>query len=92
MLSLLCPAALAKYDKCERPNGGWAGFDQVSKSLPVSEPTGKRASATSSDKTCTALCREMARPVPIRSCTATTTSTLADTRTLCPSPPVPDHS
>ena len=55
MLSLLCPAALAEYDKCERANGGWAGFDQVSKSPPVSEPTGKRASATSSDKTCTAL-------------------------------------
>ena len=30
MLSLLCPAALAEYDKCDRPAGKWAGFDQVS--------------------------------------------------------------
>ena len=27
MLSLLCPAALAEYDKCERPASKWAGFD-----------------------------------------------------------------
>jgi len=31
MLSLLCPAALAEYDKCDRPAGKWAGFDQASK-------------------------------------------------------------
>jgi hypothetical protein len=31
MLSLLCAAALAEYDKCDRPAGKWAGFDQASK-------------------------------------------------------------
>ena len=29
MVASLLPAAMAAFDKCARPNGEWAGFDQV---------------------------------------------------------------
>ena len=29
MLISFLPAAMAAFDKCARPNGEWAGFDQV---------------------------------------------------------------
>eukprot|EP00964_Phaeocystis_antarctica_P134566 scaffold98838_cov69-Phaeocystis_antarctica.AAC.1 len=29
MLVALLPAAMAEFDKCARPNGEWAGLDQV---------------------------------------------------------------
>ena len=85
MLSLLCPAALAEYDKCDRPAGKWAGFDQASKCQSMNQ-CASAVRLTLAPRL--VLCRASAPPEAGRWFTATTTSTLAATGALRPSPPL----
>ena len=85
MLSLLCPAALAEYDKCDRPAGKWAGFDQASKCQSMNQ-CASAVRLTLAPRL--VLCRASAPPEAGRWFTATTTSTLAATGAFRPSPPL----
>ena len=35
MLAMMIPQASAEFDKCARPNGVWAGYDQVITCTPT---------------------------------------------------------
>ena len=85
MLSLLCTAALAEYDKCDRPAGKWAGFDQASKCQSMNQ-CASAVRLTLAPRL--VLCRASAPPEAGRWFTATTTSTLAATGAFRPSPPL----
>ena len=38
MLISLLPATMAEFDRCDRPNGLWVGFDQVVIAVPHCTP------------------------------------------------------
>lgn len=42
LLISLLPAAMAEYDRCARPNGEWAGFDQVTTLCHPANPSKRR--------------------------------------------------